>query len=98
MAAYVYIMANALNTVVYTGVTNDLLRRVYEHKTSLDPDSFTARYSVHRLVYYEIHPTMPLAIEREKQIKGRSRRYKNGLVNGMNPEWKDLYPELLKNR
>lgn len=97
MAAYVYIMSNALNTVVYTGVTNDLLRRVYEHKTSFDPDSFTARYSVHNLVYYEIHSTMPLAIAREKQIKSRSRRYKNELVNSMNPGWKDLYPELVKN-
>ena len=97
MAAYVYIMANALNTVVYTGVTNDLLRRVYEHKHSVDPKSFTARYSVHNLVYYEIHPTMPQAIQREKQIKGRSRKYKNSLVNAMNPEWKDLYPDLAKN-
>ena len=66
---YVYILANVTGTVVYTGVTNDLVRRVYEHKTHADPKSFTAKYKVTKLVYYEYTGDVRVALEREKQIK-----------------------------
>ena len=87
---YVYILANLTNTVIYTGVTNDLCRRVYEHRQHLDPNSFTAKYHVTKLVYYDASPTVTDAIEREKQIKGWNRKRKNKLIASMNPEWKDL--------
>jgi putative endonuclease len=90
---YVYIMTNKHNTVLYTGVTNDLRRRAYEHRTG-HGGGFTGRYNVHKLVYYEIGHDARSAIAREKQIKGGSRQKKVDLVNGMNPEWKDLYDEL----
>ncbi len=70
MQYYVYILANATNAVVYVGVTNDLIRRIHEHKAHIDPDSFTARYRVDRLVYYEPLGSAEAAIDREKQIKG----------------------------
>ena len=88
---YVYIMTNRTNTVLYTGVTNDLPRRVYEHKNHLDKKSFTARYSIHKLVYYESTNSIQTAIEREKQIKAGSRKKKVELINGFNPAWIDLY-------
>ena len=91
MSYYVYILANKMNTVIYTGVTNDLLRRVYEHKMHLEPNSFTAKYDVTRLVFYEVTQNVRSAIEREKQIKSWSRAKKNTLVETMNPKWEDLW-------
>ena len=70
MEYFVYILSNNLNTLVYTGVTRDLVRRVYEHKHHMDPNSYTAKYSIHKLVYYESTSDVKAAIEREKQIKG----------------------------
>ena len=96
MNYYVYILSNNLNTVVYVGVTKDLVRRVYEHKHHLDPGSFTARYAVEKLVYYEYTTDVRAAIEREKQIKSWSRKKKNELVNGFNPRWEDLYGSILQ--
>jgi putative endonuclease len=90
---YVYIMTNKYNTVLYTGVTNGLKRRVHEHKQGLG-GGFTSRYNVRKLVYYEITTDVNAATAREKQIKGGSRSRKIDLVNGMNPDWKDLYPDL----
>ena len=92
---YVYILANATGTVVYTGVTNDVVRRVYEHKHNCDPNSFTAKYGVHKLVYFEETSSNYAAISREKQIKSWSRKRKNQLVESINPMWEDLYDSLL---
>jgi putative endonuclease len=85
---YVYIMTNRSGTL-YTGVTNDLERRVYEHKRHLVP-GFTAKYNLTRLVYYEATPDVKAAIAREKQIKGWLRSKKLALIREMNPTWKDL--------
>jgi putative endonuclease len=90
----VYIMTNAHNTVLYTGVTNNLARRVYEHKNGLG-GVFTKKYNIVKLVYYEITDHVHTAIAREKQIKGGSRKKKMDLINGMNPNWKDLYGEII---
>ena len=90
---YVYIMTNAHNTVLYTGVTNNLLRRVQEHKQGVG-SAFTRKYNVHKLVYYESGSDARSAIAREKQIKGGSRQKKIDLINSMNPEWRDLYDEI----
>ena len=87
---YVYIMTNAYHTVLYTGVTNNLGRRVYEHQNGLG-SIFVKKYNVHKLVYFEIGNDIRAAIAREKQIKGGSRKKKLDLINSMNPEWKDLY-------
>ena len=92
---YVYIMANKSNRVIYVGVTNNLLRRVYEHKNNLIPSSFTSRYNVHKLVCFEQTNDVYAAISREKQIKGHSRQWKNELIGLNNPEWKDLYDDLI---
>ena len=92
---YVYILSNSSNTVLYTGVTNNLPRRIYEHKNHLDPNSFTARYRVSKLVYYEATENVEAAIEREKQIKGWNRKRKDKIVSLKNPEWKDLYEDIL---
>ena len=95
MQYYVYIMANQKGNVIYTGVTNDLLRRVYEHKNHLDQGSFTARYNVEKLVYFEVTSDVESAIEREKQIKGWNRKRKNKLIENKNPDWMDLYESIL---
>ena len=95
MNYYVYILANATNVAIYTGVTKDLVRRVYEHRNHLDPNSYTAKYNIHKLVYFETTSDVKAAIEREKQIKSWSRARKNRLVESMNPKWEDLYPGLL---
>ena len=92
---YVYILANVTGTVVYTGVTKDLVRRVYEHKHNLDTNSFTAKYDVHKLVYFEETSSSYAAISREKQIKSWNRKRKNELVESMNPKWLDLYGSIL---
>ena len=90
---YVYIMTNSRNTVLYTGVTNDLKRRVYEHKEKL-VSGFTRKYNITKLVYYEVFKDIENAILREKQIKAGSRQRKIDLISGMNEEWRDLYEEL----
>ena len=90
---YVYILTNKNNTVLYTGVTNDLVRRVYEHREKLVA-GFTKKYYIDKLVYYEIFENIEQAILREKQIKGGSRAKKIALVDSMNRPWEDLYPRL----
>ena len=95
MEYYVYIISSTSNYTIYTGVTNNLVRRVYEHRTGADPDGFTTKYAVKKLVYYESTHDVLSAIEREKQIKSWSRKKKNTLIAGINPAWRDLYPELL---
>ena len=95
MTYYVYILANSTGTVIYIGVTRDLIRRVYEHKHNLDPNSFTAKYDVHKLVYFETTSDVKAAIEREKQLKGWNRKRKNKLVESRNPQWLDLYESIL---
>ena len=89
---YVYIMTNRSRTL-YTGVTNDLMRRVHEHKSKLDPKSFTSKYNIQFLVYYEATSSIHVALEREKQIKGWLRKKKIALIDSMNPDWKDLSEE-----
>ena len=96
MNYYVYILANATNTTIYTGVTNDLFRRMEEHRSHADIGSFTARYDVTKLVYFEQTEDVHSAIAREKQIKGWNRKRKNKLVETQNPHWRDLLEVLLK--
>ena len=95
MTYYVYLLTNKNNSVLYTGVTRDLLRRVHEHKEHLDPSGFTARYNVTKLVYFEETSDVKTAIEREKQIKSWSRMRKFSLIRENNPTMEDLYPNLL---
>jgi putative endonuclease len=90
---FVYIMTNKNNTVLYTSVTNDLKRRVYEHREKLT-EGFTKKYNVLKLVYYEVFEEGYSAISREKQIKGGPRKKKIELINSINKEWKDLYEEI----
>jgi putative endonuclease len=90
---FVYILTNKYNTVLYTGVTNDLKRRVYEHKEKL-ADGFTKKYNVNKLVYFELGNDIKEAISREKQIKAGSRQDKIDLVNSLNRAWNDLYYDL----
>ncbi len=87
---FVYIMTNKGNRVLYTGVTNDLEKRVAEHKAKIADDSFTARYNVNKLVYYEMTGDVRSAIAREKQIKAGSRAKKVELIEAFNPTWQDL--------
>jgi putative endonuclease len=88
----IYILTNDRHTVLYTGVTNNLQRRISEHRAGFS--SFTSRYNVHKLVYFEFHEVND-AIAREKQIKGGSRQKKVALINGTNPDWRDLSIDLL---
>ena len=90
---YVYIITNKNNSVLYTGITNDLKKRVFEHKEKLI-DGFTKKYNIGKLVYYEIFNDAYHAISREKQIKAGSRHKKIMLINSMNEKWKDLYYDL----
>ena len=89
----VYIMSNKRNGTLYTGVTSDLTRRVYEHKNNL-VDGFTKKYGIHKLVWHEQHETAESAITREKQIKKWNRKWKLELIETNNSLWKDLYDEL----
>lgn len=90
----VYIMANKRNGTLYTGVTSNLLKRVWEHKNNVT-EGFTKRYRVHSLVYYEVCPSMESAILREKQVKAGSRKKKIGLIEDKNAEWIDFYDKLI---
>ena len=86
---YVYMLANKHNTTIYTGVTGNLEKRLYEHKSKL-VDGFTKRYNIDKLVYFEATGCVESAIAREKQIKGWTRQKKNDLVATINPDWHDL--------
>ena len=93
--AYVYILTNQHNTTLYIGVTNDLVRRVYEHKQEF-VEGFTKRYKLHKLVYFEQIPDILQAIAREKQIKHWNRRWKERLIREHNANWTDLYDTICK--
>lgn len=90
---YVYIVANKYNSVLYIGITGNLVRRIYEHKEKII-DGFTKKYNVNKLVYYEIFEEVAHAIKREKYIKGITRERKNKLINKFNSEWIDLYKNI----
>lgn len=92
---YVYIATNKANSVLYTGVTNNLIRRSYEHRNSV-VSSFTSKYKITKLIYYEIFQDVNEAIKREKQIKAGSRKKKLELIKKMNSQFKDLYEEIIK--
>ena len=94
-SGFVYIMTNKNNTVLYTGVTSNLLKRVMQHRNRSDPrQSFTYRYRLTKLVYYEFSENIIAAISREKQLKGGSRAKKVAIINILNHEWNDLYNKL----
>ena len=96
MKYYVYILTNKNHNVLYTGITSNLIKRVYEHKNHLDQDSFTSKYNVTKLVYFEETTDVKAAIEREKQIKSWSRSRKIGLIFEANPNWTDLYDRIIQ--
>ena len=87
-------MTNRHHTTLYTGVTSNLPARIWEHRHKVHPNSFTARYNLEKLVYYEAFTSIEEAIDREKQIKSYVRKKKDALINAMNPEWRDLYEEV----
>jgi len=89
-SAWIYILTNERNTTLYVGVTNDLPTRHWEHRTKRNPKSFSAQYNLSKLVYFEPFDSIIEAIKREKYIKGKSRKWKEELINSINPEWKDL--------
>ncbi len=91
---YVYIMASKKNGTLYIGVTNDLLRRVYDHKNK-NVEGFTSKYDVKKLVYYEQTPDVESAIQREKQLKKWNRKWKIRLIEEQNPNWDDLYEDII---
>ena len=95
MSGYFYILANINNKVLYKGSTTNLVRRTYEHKEHLDKGSFTDKYNVTRLVYYECYDDIRQARAREMQIGKWSRVKKDKLINKMNPRWKDLYWDII---
>jgi putative endonuclease len=89
----VYILTNRRNSVLYTGVTSDLKRRVWQHREKLVP-GFTQRYNVFKLVFYEVTGDVNAAIAREKRIKAGTRQKKINFIEAMNPEWRDLYEDI----
>ena len=91
---YVYMVTNKHHTTLYIGVTSELLGRIYKHKTHFYKNSFSDRYNIEYLVYYEYHGAMEYAIAREKELKKWSRKKKDALINSINPEWKDLWDEM----
>lgn len=94
MTAWIYITTNRVNSVLYTGVTSDLKNRIISHKTKKYKNSFSARYNVDKLVYFEKFESIVSARKREKQIKSGSRAKKIRLIESMNPEWNDLYESI----
>ena len=91
---WVYIMTNRHNTVIYTGMTSNLIERIAQHRAAENPHSFTARYRITKLVYYDSFPNWDQAHDRELQIKSWSRKKKDDLINSLNPEWFDLAEDL----
>jgi putative endonuclease len=96
ISAWIYILTNGRHTVLYVGCTNDLPTRLWEHRTKQNPKSFTARYNVSILLYYEPFRFIVDAVAREKFIKGKSRKWKEDLITGMNQEWRDLTDEVME--
>lgn len=94
-AFWVYILASRPRGTLYIGVTNDLVRRVYEHREGF-ADGFTRKYGVKHLVYYELHATALAAIQREKNLKKWPRAWKIDLIVSMNPDWRDLYDDIIR--
>jgi putative endonuclease len=94
MQPAVYILASQRNGTLYTGVTSDLIKRIWEHKNGV-AEGFSKRYGVHLLVYFELHSNMLSAITREKQMKKWNRAWKIRLIESVNPEWRDLYNEII---
>ena len=90
----VYLLANGMRGTLYAGVTSDLVQRVWQHKNDL-VDGFTKQHGVHILVWYELHETMESAIIREKAIKAWKRAWKIELIESLNPQWRDLYPDII---
>jgi putative endonuclease len=93
---YVYILCSKRNGTLYTSITSDIIKRIYEHKNNLI-EGFSQKYNVHRIVWYEIHETADAAISREKQIKVWKRQWKLRLIEKDNPEWNDLYDNICEN-
>ncbi len=93
MSAWVYILASKKNGTIYIGVTNDLVRRIHQHREGL-AEGFTKRYKVKRLVHFEQHATIPLAIQREKNLKHWIRAHKVELIESKNPNWQDLWKSI----
>ncbi len=91
---YVYILTNKVNSVLYVGVTSCLSKRIWEHKNEV-VEGFSKKYKLHKLVYYEAADSIKSAIKREKYLKGKSRKYKEELINNFNSEWTDLYESIL---
>jgi putative endonuclease len=91
--AYVYLLASRRNGTLYVGVTSDLVKRVWEHRNDF-VEGFTQRYSVHRLVWFECHESIVVAIAREKSLKSWRRAWKVRLIESANAEWRDLYPDI----
>lgn len=94
MKGFVYILTSKNNTVLYVGVTSNIKDRIVQHRTNKYKSSFTARYTIHKLVYFEECGTIGDAIKREKQLKGGSRKKKIQLINSINPGWVDLFDNL----
>ena len=94
MGGAIYILTNKNNTTLYIGVTSDLIARLYEHQTKFNPSSFTARYNLSKLIYFESFHHIEEAISREKYLKGKSRKFKEDLIKSTNPNWKDISDEL----
>ena len=92
---HIYMMSNKSNGTLYVGVTNDLQRRVYEHKNKLIKGSFTDKYDLNKLVYYEVYEDINVAIEREKHFKKAYRKEKIKLISAFNPDWEDLYEKII---
>ena len=90
---WVYILASALGGTLYIGVTNDLVRRIYEHRMGI-ADGFTKKYGIHRLVYFEPYNDVETAVQREKRLKKWNRAWKIRLIEESNPDWVDLYPQI----
>src|SRR5688500_4461403 len=95
-SAYVYILTNAHHTTLYVGMTNNLPVRLHEHRSKQNPKSFTAKYNLHKLVYYKTFDSIIDAIETEHYIKGKNRKWKENLINELNPGWRDLTHEVME--
>lgn len=93
---YIYILASKKNGTLYIGISGGVIKSVYQHKNNLNPKSFTAKYNVHKLVHYEVFNDPENAIAREKQLKNWRRQWKIEFIEKNNPNWKDLYTEILK--